>query len=154
MRKRRQRLRPPRQVTCFPSRARFGAFPSAQSLRPASTGADFRARGAANYVSPSSTSRPDTRFPWSGHYDPTPHRLTLTCPSLGPCAVIAEEDEYIKIPKVVFTNGLDKMLDEMARPPTRRHAGTHLRASKVVTFPEEIWARSSRRSIALIVAHR
>ena len=35
----------------------------------------------------------------------------------------------------VFTSQLDKALNDMARPPTRRHTGTRLRASKPLSFP-------------------
>ena len=44
------------------------------------------------------------------------------------------------MPKALFTNGLTKMLGQMARMPTRRHTGKRLRASLTIPLPAHLQA--------------
>ena len=46
----------------------------------------------------------------------------------------------MRVPKALFRSGLTKMLDQMARMPTRRHAGSRLRASVPTPFPRALLA--------------
>ena len=44
----------------------------------------------------------------------------------------------MSIPASVFTSELDRTLQSLARPPTRRHAGTRLKSTKSIVFPCEL----------------
>ena len=100
---------------------------------------NLRARCVANSFSPaahhvSATGSTDRDSP--GATNPL---LSPTVCGCHACAVSAEED-YIKVPKSIFKKGLDKMLSELTRAPTRRHAGTRLRASQKIPYPSALLA--------------
>ena len=48
------------------------------------------------------------------------------------------DQEYVKIPKSLFRNSASKLIGDMARPPSRRHQGTALRASEKIFYPAEM----------------
>ena len=56
------------------------------------------------------------------------------------CAVIEEEEDFVRVPKAVLRATLTKTLEQLARKPTAKHAGTRLRVSAPVFFPEEMLA--------------
>jgi hypothetical protein len=57
---------------------------------------------------------------------------------LSPYSAGTAEEEYVKVPKALLRGLLDKTLDEMTRPPSKKHAGKRLRASAPWFLPASI----------------
>jgi hypothetical protein len=102
-------------------------------------------------ASPHKTQRPAANrgcTPGRPDGDPSYQNPIAPSPCVQPCracAVIEEEEDFVRVPKSVLRAALTKTLEQLARQPTSKHAGRRLRASAPMFFPEEMLAEESYR---------